>query len=72
MARAGVAPGFDAVQKRFAGGTGLRGGDKAVFQPFIHAGDIAQRSGVHRAQAVEKSLRERVLGMKFAAPLGRE
>lgn len=57
-ARAGVAPGFDAVQKRFAGGTGLRGGDKAVFQPFIHAverGKLGERCG---AQAIEQRLRE--------------
>lgn len=48
------------------------GVQKAVFQPFVHADDLAKRSGIHRAQAVEKSLRERVFGMEFAAPLGRE
>ena len=67
-----IAFALDGGNQLLAGGGGLRGTQKAVFQPFIHADDIAQRSGVHRAQAVEKHLRERVLGMEFAAPLGRE
>ena len=63
---------LDGGNQLLAGGGGLRGTQKAVFQPFIHADDIAKRSGIHRAQAVEKSLRERVFGMEFAALFGRE
>ena len=67
-----IAFALDGGNQFLTGDGGLCGTQKAVFQPFIHADDIAKRSGIHRAQAVEKSLRERVFGMEFAALLGRE
>lgn len=69
-ARAGVTPGFDAVQKRFAGGTGLCGGDKAVFQPFIHAVERGKLGGRCGAQAIEQRLRERFFFVDKAAFFG--
>ena len=65
-----VAFGFDGLQKRFAGGAGLRGGEKAVFQAFVHAvqrGEILRGGG---AQAVKERLREGFFLVDEAVLLG--
>ena len=68
--RAGIALGFDEIQKRLTGGAGLCGGQKAALQPLVHAVQRGERVGRRGAQAVEQRLCQGFFLMDEAARLG--